>query len=143
MTDTPRVAIYAQSATKPNPDGIAAQIATCQSHSQQQGWDIVLTATDEGVSGLTLDRSGLAEILALVASGGVDIVLADGSERFARDIDVLQNIIAICKDHGVKCHSPASALSDSLFVEPDALPNNRAFARSTINYRLTLRFPYD
>jgi DNA invertase Pin-like site-specific DNA recombinase len=124
------VAIYARSATEPNPDGIAAQIAACELYCQQQGWNVVITATDEGVSGLTLDRPGLTQILTLIASGGVDIVLADGSERFARDIDLMQSIIATCKDHGVRCQTLASELSESLFVEPDTPPNSRAFARA-------------
>jgi len=130
MTDRPRVAIYARSATEPNPDGIAAQIAACELYCQQQGWNVVMTATDEGVSGLTLDRPGRTHILTLVASGGVDIVLADGSERFAREIELTQSIVATCKEHGVRCRTFASELSESLLVEPDTLPNSRAFVQS-------------
>lgn len=112
MTDKPRVAIYARTATGPNPDSIAAQITACESYCQQQGWDIVMTATDEGVSGLKLDRLGLTRVLTLVASGGVDIVLADGNERFARNIDLHRTIIATCKNHDVRCHVVGDGLAD-------------------------------
>ncbi len=131
MTANPRVAIYAQSATAPDTDKIAAQIATCRSFCQQQGWDIILTATDEGISGLAMERPGLAQVLTVVASGGVDIVLADATERFARDADLLRIIISKCKEHDVRCHALALNLCASPFAETNAISNKRAFGAAT------------
>ena len=131
MTANPRVAIYARSATAPNRDCVATQLAACLLFCQQQGWDVVLTATDEAISGLELERPGLSQILALIATDGVDIVLSDASERFARDADVLSSIVITCQNNGVRCQALANNLSDSLCVEPDTIADNHAFAPAT------------
>ena len=131
MTDKPRVAVHARSATPPNPNGIAAQIAECKSFSDQQNWDFVLTATEKGIAGTRLERPGHAEILGLVVSGHLDDVLADGPERFARDINVMRTILATSKEHGTKCHALSHNLSDGMYYEPSPASITSVFAVAT------------
>ena len=131
MADKPRVAVHARSATPPNPNGIAAQVSGCKSSSEQQNWNFVLTATDEGIPGTRLDQRGNAEILSLVMSGHVDVVLADGPERFAREINVMRTILATSKEHGTKCHALSHNLSDGVYYEPNPGSISSVFAVAT------------
>jgi len=46
--------------------GLEAQLAKCQQYAELQGWQVIGTYTDEGISGKTTDRDGLQDALTAV-----------------------------------------------------------------------------
>jgi site-specific DNA recombinase len=50
-----------------------------------EGWEIVAEAEDGGHSGASLERPGLDRVQDLVAGGGIDLVVAQDRDRFARE----------------------------------------------------------
>jgi site-specific DNA recombinase len=50
-----------------------------------EGWEIVAEAEDGGHSGASLERPGLDRVRDLVAGGGINLVVAQDRDRFARE----------------------------------------------------------
>lgn len=52
---------------------------------QEQGWNLVSTYTDDGVSGTTFDRPGLNEMITDARKGKINLILVKDLSRFGRD----------------------------------------------------------
>ena len=52
---------------------------------QEQGWDLVSTYIDDGVSGTTFDRPGLNQMIADVRAGKINLIVVKDLSRFGRD----------------------------------------------------------
>ena len=77
-----RAVIYARySSDAQSPASIEDQLRVCRVDAEREGWDVVSTHHDAAVSGAIKDKPGLATLLGVVASGGVDIVLAESLDR--------------------------------------------------------------
>ncbi len=81
--------IYARfSSELQNPRSIEDQIAICRERCQREGWSIVGIHVDYAISGAAglnqEQRPGIAALLAQVASGGVEQVLTEATDRIAR-----------------------------------------------------------
>jgi site-specific DNA recombinase len=66
--------------------GLPAQKEAITTYSQAQGIDIVTWYSDEGISGATLDRPGLQQLLSDAGEGSFDKVLVAKMDRVARDL---------------------------------------------------------
>lgn len=83
-----RAVIYARySSDAQSPASIEDQLRVCRVDAEREGWDVVSTHHDAAVSGAIKDKPGLATLLGVVASGGVDIVLAESLDRLGRDLE--------------------------------------------------------
>ena len=72
--------------------GLDAQRSAIETECARQGWDLVATIADEGVSGskAPAKRAGLSDALARIASGEAEILVALRLDRLGRDaVDVL------------------------------------------------------
>lgn len=72
--------------------GLDAQRSAIEAECARQGWDLVATIADEGVSGskAPAKRAGLSAALASIASGEADLLVALRLDRLGRDaVDVL------------------------------------------------------
>jgi site-specific DNA recombinase len=65
---------------------LAQQLEALREYAAQEGYSILDEITDEGQSGASLARPGLDRVRDLVADGGVDVVLAQDRDRFARKV---------------------------------------------------------
>lgn len=84
-----RTVIYARfSSTLQNSRSIEDQIAICRERCTREGWQIVEIFNDYAISGAAgideQSRPGMNAMLARVEAGGIDIVLAEGTDRIAR-----------------------------------------------------------
>jgi site-specific DNA recombinase len=61
------------------------QLDALQTYAKKNGYDVLAEIEDDGYSGITLDRPGLDRVRELVEVGGVDLVLAQDRDRFARE----------------------------------------------------------
>ena len=81
-----RAVIYARySSDLQRDESIEDQIHVCRVRADREGWTVVKTFHDRAMSGSTVLRPGYQEMLAFLRTGGADLVLAEGLERFARD----------------------------------------------------------
>lgn len=66
--------------------GLQTQREAIQAYAKAQGMDIIQVYADEGISGATLDRPGLQQLLTDASSGAFEKVLVYKMDRVARDL---------------------------------------------------------
>jgi len=80
--------LYARVSTRGQAEkgySLRQQTEALRSHTEANGMKVLAVVTDDGYSGMTLDRPGLDKVRELVEAGGVDVVLAQDRDRFARE----------------------------------------------------------
>jgi site-specific DNA recombinase len=88
---TARAAIYARVSTKEQAEGgtsLEGQLKRLPAHAESQGWTVVDTFADKGVSGdLPFDeRPDAGKLMAMCRRGEIDLVVAQDASRFGRDL---------------------------------------------------------
>ena len=83
-----RVILYARVSTRGQAErgySLRQQVEALRTYAESKGCEVLTEITDDGHSGMTLDRPGLERVRELVEVGGVDLVLAQDRDRFARE----------------------------------------------------------
>ena len=81
-----RVALYARYSSDNQRDAsIEDQFRICRALAEKNGWQIVACYSDRAISGTTLLRPGIQDLMAQARAGQFDIVLAEGLDRLSRD----------------------------------------------------------
>jgi len=81
-----RVALYARYSTDLQREAsIEDQLRLCRGHAERQGWTVVDSYSDRAISGASMLRPGLQELLADASWGRFDVVLAEAMDRLSRD----------------------------------------------------------
>lgn len=86
---TMRVALYARVSTREQVQegySISAQLKSLKAFSESQGWDIVGTYTDGGVSAKDTDRAQLQRMINDIKDGKIDVVLVYRLDRLTRSV---------------------------------------------------------
>ena len=101
------VAIYARVAcatqeTAQTKDVIASQLEALRNHAAIRGMKIIGEFTDEGYSGLRLNRPGLDRMRDLAERQGFDVLLTWGPDRLARSLALQVFIIEELERCGVR-----------------------------------------
>jgi site-specific DNA recombinase len=82
----PRVDIYARYSSDNQRDAsIEDQVRLCRERAAREGWTVVNIYTDHAISGASLMRPGIQQLMQDVLSGKTDIVLAEALDRISRD----------------------------------------------------------
>jgi site-specific DNA recombinase len=69
-------ALYARiSSDLQSPASIDDQLRVCAERAAKEGWEVVESHTDQGISGATLIRPGIQKLLQDAADGKFDIIL--------------------------------------------------------------------
>ena len=99
-----RAAIYARvaCATQPTKRAIVSQLEALRDHATCSGMEIIEEFTDEGYSGLRLDRPGLDRMRGLAEHRGFDVLLTCGPDRLARSFALQVLIIEELQRCGVR-----------------------------------------
>ncbi|RWL89325.1 MAG: recombinase family protein [Mesorhizobium sp.] len=81
-----RVALYARYSTDNQRDAsIEDQLRLCRLHAEKQGWTVVDSYTDRAISGASLLRPGIQELISDAMRGKFVVVLAEAMDRLSRD----------------------------------------------------------
>jgi site-specific DNA recombinase len=81
-----KVALYARYSSDNQRDAsIEDQLRLCRIHAEKQGWTIVDSYTDRAISGASLLRPGIQELIHDATRGRFTIVLAEAMDRLSRD----------------------------------------------------------
>ena len=82
-----RAAIYARFSTdRQDVRSLEDQRHRCERRAAERGWSVVAVFTDAAMSGATLNRSGLQELLASARRREFEVVLVDDLSRLSRDL---------------------------------------------------------
>jgi DNA invertase Pin-like site-specific DNA recombinase len=80
-----KVALYARfSSDLQRASSIADQFRVCREYAKAQGWEVAAEFSDAGISGASLNRPGLQNMMRAVRSKTIDAVLAEALDRFSR-----------------------------------------------------------
>lgn len=80
------VAIYARYSTElQDKRSIDDQISMCKGRAAREGWFVRECYTDYAISGATMERPGLQQMLQDARAGSFDIILTEALDRLSRD----------------------------------------------------------
>ncbi len=86
MTTPLRAAIYARFSTDMQRDAsIDDQVRTCRDYATRQGLEVIEIFSDKAMSGASLMRSGIQNLLRSAAKGQFDIVISEALDRLSRN----------------------------------------------------------
>jgi DNA invertase Pin-like site-specific DNA recombinase len=81
-----RVALYARYSTDMQRDAsIEDQLRVCRAFAERQSWRILDSYSDRAISGASLLRQGVQDLLADAAARRFDVVVAEALDRLSRD----------------------------------------------------------
>ena len=81
-----KVVLYARYSSENQRDAsIEDQLRLCRLHAEKQGWTIVDSYTDRAISGASLLRPGIQELIQDATRGRFTVVLAEAMDRLSRD----------------------------------------------------------
>jgi site-specific DNA recombinase len=81
-----KVALYARYSSDNQRDAsIEDQLRVCRLHAEKQGWTVVDSYTDRAISGASLLRPGIQELISDAMRGKFVVVLAEAMDRLSRD----------------------------------------------------------
>ncbi len=132
-----RVALYARYSSDLQRDAsIEDQLRLCRGHAERQGWTVVDSYSDRAISGASMLRSGLQELIADAARGRFDIVLAEAMDRLSRDQEDIAGlykrlsfadvrIVTIAEGDISEMHIGLKGTMNALFLKDLALKTHR------------------
>lgn len=83
---TSRVALYARYAADMQRDAsIEDQLRVCRAFAEDHSWPIIDSYSDRAISGASMLRQGVQDLLADASARHFDIVLAEALDRLSRD----------------------------------------------------------
>jgi DNA invertase Pin-like site-specific DNA recombinase len=100
-----------------NGDGFERQLSTIQKYAKDNGFKVVETFEERGVSGTTegFDRPAWVAMIAKLMSNGNETVLVERLDRIGRDLMVQEHIIADLRKRGItliSTHEPDLCVDD-------------------------------
>ena len=105
-----RAALYARaaSARPQTKQAIKSPLEALRDHAASSGMKIIEEFTDEGYSGLRLDRPGLDRMRDLAGHRGFDVVLSCGPDRLARNLALEVLLIEEWERCGIRTIFPST-----------------------------------
>ena len=96
-------------------DGLAPQETRCREYARRKGYDVLQVFADRGISGGTLDRPGMRELLSFLLSqrDTNTAVIIDDLNRFFRDVRVHWQLRELVKNAGGLLESPSMKFGDT------------------------------
>src|SRR5229473_5372629 len=98
-----KVALYARYSSENQRDAsIEDQLRLCRLHAEKQGWTIVDSYTDRAISGASLLRPGIQNLIQDATRGRFTVVLAEAMDRLSRDQEDIAGLFKRMAIAGVK-----------------------------------------
>jgi len=137
-----RAALYARVASKTpqKKHAVLSQLEALRDHASSSGMKIIEEFTDEGYSGLRLDRPGLDRMRDLAEQRGFDVLLVCGPDRLARNVARLVLILEELERYGVRTIFPIT-VEDPLSKLHEITEAGAEFARAQLTVRDSFSTP--
>lgn len=101
MQECLRVVLYARySSDLQNPASIEDQFRLCHDIVRRAlpGGVVVKTYQDAAISGATMERPGLLDLLEDVEAGRIDVIVSEGLDRISRNLGDMARIHQLCRN---------------------------------------------
>lgn len=97
-----KVALYARYSSDNQLDAsIEDQLRICRARAEREGWQIVDTYTDRAISGASLIRPGIQELMADGLKRRFDVILTESLDRLSRDQEDIAGLYKRMRSAGV------------------------------------------
>jgi DNA invertase Pin-like site-specific DNA recombinase len=132
-----RVALYARYSTDlQNEASIEDQLRICRAHAESHAWCVIDSYSDRAISGASMLRAGIQDLLNDAAAGRFDLVIAEALDRLSRDqADIATvykrlafagvRIVTIAEGDINEMHIGLKGTMNSLFLKDLALKTHR------------------
>ena len=107
-----RAALYTRVST--DEQNTEAQERALREYVQRRGWKVQKIYRDQGLSGVSVKRPALDELLRDCRRGSVDVVVVWKFDRFARSLNALISGLELCRTLGIDFVSVTEAVDTSL-----------------------------
>ena len=98
-----RAALYARYSSDNQRDAsIEDQLRLCREHAQRQGWAVADSYSDRAISGASLLRPGIQELMADAARHRFDVILTESLDRLSRDQEDIAGLYKRMRFAGVR-----------------------------------------
>ncbi|OUL64687.1 resolvase, partial [Acetobacter senegalensis] len=98
-----KVALYARYSSDNQRDAsIEDQLRLCREYAARQDWNVVDSYSDRAVSGASLLRPGIQELMQDAQRGKFSIILAEAMDRLSRDQEDIAGLFKRMKFAGVR-----------------------------------------
>jgi site-specific DNA recombinase len=95
---------------------VAVQEMFARSYADRNGLTFLGWHGDDGVTGATMERPGLSQMLEVVVGGKVDAIIIEDIDRLSRDQEHLQYMSKLFRVHGITLHTVAAGVIDHLVL---------------------------
>lgn len=114
---TSRAVLYARFSSDLQQDAsIDDQIRSCRDYAARQGVEIVEVYSDRAVSGASLVRTGIQEMLEDARGGGFDVVIAEALDRLSRNQADIASLFERLQFHGVRIETVSEGVVSELHI---------------------------
>ena len=132
-----RVALYARYSSDNQRDAsIEDQLRQCRERAAREGWTVVESYSDRAISGASLIRPGIQELLSDVSAGRFDMVLSEALDRISRDQEDVAavfkrlrfagaSIVTLSEGEITELHVGLKGTMNALFLKDLALKTHR------------------
>ena len=98
-----KVALYARYSSQHQRDAsIEDQLRICRQRAEREGWTIVDSYTDRAISGASLLRPGIQELMQDAQRGRFQMIVAEAMDRLSRDQEDIAGLFKRMSFAGVK-----------------------------------------
>jgi len=112
-----KVAVYARySSDKQREASIEDQFRLCEERAAREDWKVTRTYSDQAMSGASLMRPGVLELMQDARDGKFDIILAESLDRISRDQEDIAGIFKRLRFAGIQLFTLSEGLIDELQI---------------------------
>lgn len=98
-----RAALYARYSSDNQRDAsIEDQLRLCRAHAERLGWEIADSYSDRAISGASLLRPGIQDLMADAQRGAFDIILTESLDHLSRDQEDIAGLYKRMRFAGVR-----------------------------------------
>lgn len=130
-----KVALYARySSDLQSENSIDDQLRTCRERAAREGWEVVGEYFDRALSGASMMRPGVQELMAAARGGKFDIALSEALDRLSRDQEDIAHIYKNLKFSDVRLFTLSEGEIDEMHIGLKGTMNSlfiRELARKT------------
>ncbi len=95
---------------------VADQRVFAERYAERHELELIAFHGDDGITGATMERPGLRDMLAEVASGRVGVLIIEDVDRLSRDAEHLMYMVKLFRLHRVAVHTVVAGRIDDLVM---------------------------
>jgi len=95
---------------------VADQRLFAERYAERHELELIAFHGDDGITGATMERPGLRNMLAEVASGRVGVLVIEDVDRLSRDTEHLMYMVKLFRLHRVAVHTVVAGRIDDLVM---------------------------